>query len=153
MQYITHREFNSKTISGNKTFHRGALLELRDMMLYYNNEPICVARSYNGKQHFARNDDGHGLERGDITYAIAYGDRVKTWEETITTKDEETGEEKTETITQQARFTPEEVEMIETEYPEFDRDPRSGILLFSDEFFTADIEKLREFAKKLDIEV
>jgi hypothetical protein len=130
MNYITHHDYTGNSLSGIVSFHRGDILNLVDNMLYHNGHQICVARSYNGKKHFARNDDGNGLERGDITHAIAYGERGKKG----------------------GRFTPEEIAMIERDYPQFDH-TANGVLLFSDEFFTADIETLRELAGKLDISV
>ncbi|WP_295156295.1 hypothetical protein [Selenomonas sp. AE3005] len=152
MQYITHKDVSSKTLSGNKTIKRGEILELReDMILYYQNAAICVARSYNGKQHFAINEAGNGLERGDITYAIAFADRKRTWTEEISYIDEETGEEVTETIECSGRFTPDEEKMIKSEYPQFVPEP--GSMEFSDSFFTAPISELRELAAKLDISV
>lgn len=151
MDYITHHDFKGDTLSGLIFLHRGDILTLTDGKLYYDNRLICIARSYNGKQHFARNDDGNGLERGDISYAIAYGERNRTWTEETTVIDED-GTEHKEIVEMQGRFTPEEIAMIERDYPQFDKNP-DGVLLFSDEFFTADIETLRELAGKLDIHI
>lgn len=34
-------------------------------MLFHNDRPLCVVTSENAHQHFARNDDGKGMERGN----------------------------------------------------------------------------------------
>lgn len=151
MEYITHHDFSGNSISGEVSIKRGETLIFMGITLYYKERPVCVARSYNGTTHFSRNDDGNGLERGDITYAIAYGERNRTWTEETTVIDED-GTEHKEIVEMQGRFTPEEIAMIERDYPQFDRDP-AGVLLFTDEFFMADIETLRELASRLEIEV
>ena len=35
----------------------------------------------NGLKHFAINEDGNGIERGTITYELAYGERSKSWDQ------------------------------------------------------------------------
>lgn len=152
MKYIAYRNFNDAAISGKVNILRGEELTLDNEILYYDNKPICAVGSYNGTRHFAKNDDGNGLERGDLIYAIVYADRQKTWTSEITYINED-GEKVTDVIKHSERFTPDEIELIEKQYPQFDKDPEGRALIFGNEFFTADIEVLRELANKLNIEI
>jgi hypothetical protein len=70
MQYITIKRYKCDGIGGYFNLPYGTPLEKRDNRLYYDNRPVCVARSYNAHEYFARNDDGQGLERGKLTHAI-----------------------------------------------------------------------------------
>ena len=42
----------------------------RGGIIYFDGKPVCGEESRNGITHFARDDDGHGLERGRITGEI-----------------------------------------------------------------------------------
>lgn len=130
MQYITHRTFNENSISGNVFIKRGDKLNLIGNTLYYNNKPICVARSLNGKQHFAINEDGQGLKRGELTYFIAYSNRQKQHSDGHV-----------------FRFSEDEIEMLVKDYPQWLK--QTTPILFNDNFFTANVEDLQELADKL----
>ena len=85
---------------------------------------ICRTESQVGHQNFARDDDGNGLERGVITYKIAFD----------------------------YPFTNEQLDMIREKYAEFVRDIPFGAIMFNNDFFKADIEVLRTMAEELGIE-
>lgn len=132
MQYITHKRFKHKGISGKEyNLPYNTPLTMRNQLLYYNNEPICYITSESGHKYFARNDDNNGLERGKLTYAIAYSDRRPNKNNGF-------------------RFTEEEREMLREEYPHFLQDNEEW-LLFNHDFYNADIEELRELANKLEV--
>ena len=70
-----------------------------DFIITTEGKPICYATSEAAKMHFARNDDGQGLERGRLTWAIAYSQRVRTGQNG-----------------RQQRFTEEEIELLERKW-------------------------------------
>lgn len=132
MKYVCHRSFRGKGASGKKYFiKKNKELEVAGNFITRDVEAICYTTSQVAYEHFARNDDGRGLERGDLTYRIAFSDRHPN---------EDNG----------FRFTPEEIEMLETEYDYFLlKGPDS--ILFNFEFFNADIDKLQELADRLEV--
>lgn len=132
MNYITHRRFKKTAICGKVNLRYGTpVISDGGLICKLDGEPICFATSENAKLHFARNDDGMGLERGALTYAIAYGKRkgIKGF-----------------------RFTEAEREMLAKDYPHW---LRQGVdfLLFNNDFFAAPVEELRELADRLKIKV
>ena len=132
MNYITHKRFKQKGMTGEThNLPYGTELILTNNTLYYNSTPICYSTSENGHKYFSRNDDNNGLERGKLTYAIAYSDRRPNKNNGF-------------------RFTEEEREMIREEYPHFLQDNEEW-LLFNHDFFNADIKELRELANKLEV--
>lgn len=70
MNYITHTRFKTKAICGDVNLPAMTEVELKDNMLYYQNKPLCVITSENAHNYFARNDDGLGMERGNLTQTI-----------------------------------------------------------------------------------
>ncbi len=70
MKYITHKRFKAKAICGNVNIP--ALTECEEVngMIYCDHKLICSKYSENAHQYFARNDDGNGVERGQLTRAI-----------------------------------------------------------------------------------
>lgn len=134
MDYITHKRFKQKGISG-KTYNLpyGTRLRALNGYLIFNNEPICALTSENAHIYFSRNDDGQGLERGRLTYAIAYANRKPNKDNSF-------------------RFTEEERDLLYTEYPHFLIDDNEW-LLFNHDFFNADVNELKELAKKLHIKI
>ena len=71
MQYITIKRFKRRGIGGYVNIPYGKTLELKDdVLLYYDDKPVCVARSAASHEHFTRNDDGNGLERSKLSHAI-----------------------------------------------------------------------------------
>lgn len=70
MDYITFKRTRINTISGPVNLPYGTVVECTNGVLNIDGRPICVDHSQNAYDFFARNDDGHGLERGKLTYAI-----------------------------------------------------------------------------------
>jgi len=134
MKYITHKRFKNKGLL-NKDYNLPYATEVQTMGKYiiYNNEPICLTTSYLAHQYFSRNDDNNGLERGNLTYAIAFSNRKPNKNNGF-------------------RFTEQERELLRTEYSHFLKNEDDWIL-FNHHFFNADIDELRELAKKLNIKV
>ena len=132
MDYITHRRFKQRAICGSLNLRYGTKVEEQDGLLWMDDvKPICFATSENAKLFFARNDDGMGLERGKLTYAIAYGKRKGR---------------------KGYRFNEAERNLLTEKYSHWLRQDVDTIL-FNDAFFAAPVDELRELAGKLEIKV
>lgn len=70
MKYIAHRRFKKEAICGPVNIPATTELTCEDGSIHYNGRVICYEDCENAHQFFARNDDGHGLERGKLTQAI-----------------------------------------------------------------------------------
>ena len=70
MEYIIHTDFNAKAICGEVNLPKGTVCQERNGFICYNGKPLCVNRSENAFKHFARNDDGNGLKRGELIQTI-----------------------------------------------------------------------------------
>lgn len=71
MTYTTIKRYRRKGIGGDFNIPWGTALERRDDgILYHDNRPVCVARSYASHEHFCRDDDGNGAARGKLSHAI-----------------------------------------------------------------------------------
>lgn len=135
MEYITHTRFDGKSLQGEiALIRRGDKLERRGDLLFYKDKPICIYRSLIGKQHFAINNDGKGLERGDLSYAIAYAHRVNH---------DSSGDI-------QQRFTDNEIEILVRDWREYLK-PKCDTILFNDKFFELEPEILRQIATSINI--
>lgn len=132
MQYITHTKFKGTSLDGKGVLiSRGKKLERKDNILYFENHPICIYRSECAKMHFSKDDDKHGLERGDITHKIAYSDS------------------RVEVNGRVQRFSDKQAEILSSDkWSKFLRND-CDVILFSDEFFDADIEELKELQSEL----
>lgn len=76
-QYVAFRKFNFKALCGDTyQIPRGTKVTSRDgQIIAPNGQPICNIHSERGQQFFAWDGDGQGLQRGDLTYAIAHAAR------------------------------------------------------------------------------
>ncbi len=129
----SHTRYSGKDMNGEDILiMRGQGLERSDDILYYGNKPVCIYRSLIGKMYFARNDNGLGLERGKLTYAMAYAPRIRY-----------SGE-------RQQRFTDEEIEILQTKWPEYLK-PDTDMLLFNDSFFEETPDVLKQIATSINI--
>jgi len=128
MDYIVHRRLRRTAICGDVNLPYGTVLEEAEGYLYYDGMPICAARSQTAKEYIAWNGDGRGLERGKLTYAIAFRGADRPG----------------------CRFDPKQREIICEKYSRYLR-PEHDVILFNDEFFMADIEALTEMARDLHI--
>lgn len=135
MKYITHNRFKKLAACGETlNIPYGTELDTAgDFIITPDGKPICFATSENAKMHFARNDDGQGLERGRLTWAIAYSQRVRHG-----------------AGGQQHRFTDEEIELLEREWAHFLRQD-VDVILFNENFFAAAVPELKQLADALHI--
>lgn len=116
MEYIIHTDFNEKAICGEVNLPKGAVCQERNGFIYYNGKPLCVNRSENALRHFARNDDGNGLRRGELIQTIksTLRDNEELWD----------------------RVCNDEVCVL------YDRNTNGDTWLWSFEFYNADISTL-----------
>ena len=137
MIYVTHNRFKKLAACGETlNIPYGTELETAgEFIITGEGKPVCFATSENAKMHFARNDDGMGLERGKLTWAIAYSPRVR--------KDENG---------RQQRFTDQEIELLERKWAHFLRQDVE-VILFNEDFFAAEVPELKELADALHIKV
>ena len=72
MEFITFKRFKGLALCGERLnlSYGTELFTDGDLLITLDGKPICYCTSENAKQHFARNDDGHGLERGRLTMGI-----------------------------------------------------------------------------------
>lgn len=133
MKYITHHRFKGLSICGKQlNLPYGTELDtIGDFLITKEQQPVCYKTSENAKIHFAVNDDGHGLERGALTYAIAYSNRHAK---------------------NGFRFSDNEQEILERDWSHFLRHD-VDTFLFNEDFFAADPMKLQELADILQIKV
>ena len=128
MKYITHNRFKKLAACGEAVnIPYGTEMETAgDFIITTEGKPICYATSEAAKMHFARNDDGQGLERGKLTWAIAYSQRARTGPNG-----------------RQQRFTEEEIELLERKWAHFLRQDVE-VILFNEDFFAAAVPELKE---------
>lgn len=138
-KFICHRDYTGVIAGGNKkeySFHRGEEYDtIGPFIATKDSIGICFTSSQIGHQHFAINDDGMGLRRGDLTHAIAFADRER--------------EDENHHV---FRFTKEEQEIIYKDWKHFLKEDL-GVILFNHRFFTASIEELEAFAKAIHISI
>ena len=133
MKYITHHRFKGIAMNGMKVNIRyGTELELKKgFIIAPDGTPICYPTSENAHLYFSRNNDGHGLERGLLTYAIAYSNR---------------------NAGKGFRFSGQEIDMLTKYWARFLRQDCEYVL-FNQNFFDADVQELRALASALKIKI
>lgn len=132
MQYITHRRFHKMAACGEEmNIPYNSTFDTIAGFIASESKTICRTKSIDAYMYFARNDDGNGIERGKLTYDIAYADRNVKRDDGY-----------------HYRFTDEEIEMLVKEYPHFLK-KTGDYILFNYDFFNAEIEELRELHKKI----
>ena len=70
MEYIVYKPFVGKAICGEVSLSSGTVCQYADGYILYNGQPLCVVTSENAHQHFAKNSDGNGMERGQLIQNI-----------------------------------------------------------------------------------
>lgn len=137
MKYVTHHRFKELALCGERlNIPCGTELHTEGYILISpEGKAVCYWTSENAKKHFARNDDGRGLERGALTYAIAYSNR-----------------ERYSADGRRQRFGDDEIEMLEREWGHFLRQDVE-VILFNEDFFAAEPEELQKLADELKIKV
>lgn len=131
MKYVTHHRFKELALCGERlNIPYGTELDTEGYSIVMpDGRAVCYSTSENAKKHFARNDDGRGLERGDLTYAIAYSRRD---------------------VGNGFRFSEEEAEILTRDWGHFLR-PDVDVILFNEDFFAAEPEELQKLAAALKI--
>ena len=137
MRYVTFRRYvDDNTLCGHRlNLSYGTPVHTiddsgSDMLLTEQNEAVCMARSQDGCTHFARDDDGRGLERGAYTYAIAHASRQGN---------------------DGFRFTADEIGILVRDWSHWLL-PGNAIC-FNDDFYRGDVSDLRALARSLGITV
>lgn len=138
MKYITHHRFKGIAACGeHMNIPYGTELDTAgDCIITPEGKAVCFKTSENAKLHFSRNDDGRGLERGALTWAIAYSERRRESRSGMGIY----------------RFSDEEREMLEKDWPHFLRED-CDFILFNERFFAAPVEELQKLAEALHIKV
>ena len=70
MEYVCFRRFKGNAICGEVNIPKASLLYIDNDYLIYNADVICANSSQNCYEYFARNDDGNGIVRGELTQKI-----------------------------------------------------------------------------------
>lgn len=136
MDYIVHHRFRNKGICGQLNLPYGTeLTVIGGFISLPDGRRICYPTSENAHRYFARNDDGRGLERGKLTYAIAYSNRKKLNNDG-----------------HYYRLSDEEREILRRDWAHFLL-PYDDVVLFNHDFFNADVSELHRLADALHIKV
>ena len=129
MEYIVHHRLKGISICGEVNLPYGTKLYSSGKFIYGSSGTICAIDSEQGHKYIARNDDGMGLRRGELTYAIAYKPMGKG-----------------------SRFSPSQISTIVSKYARYIRED-CEYLIFNSKFFAASIDDLEYMAKDLGLEV
>lgn len=125
MKYITHTRFKGKALCGDVNLPAMTECEAYKNLIVHDGKPICFTTCENAHQHFARNDDGQGMERGRLTKAI---------QKTLAKRDEQ----------YQARWDKVWADAVCQKYR---REDYTDYWLWNQEFFGAEIKDLRHIAE------
>ena len=136
MEYICHHRFKGITAgAGEMNIPFGSKFQtIGKFIATPDAKGICYITSDAAYRHFARNDDGKGLKRGALTYAIAYAKRERKHKDGHV-----------------FRLSEGEIEMLMRDYPHFLKDTET--ILFNHVFFNAEINELQELAAALGIKI
>ncbi len=131
MKYIAHRRYRGPAADGQRVnIPYGTEFEtIGDFIATPQGRGICFANSDVAQRYFACNDDGRGLERGALTYAIAFSSRGGG-----------------------PRFTDSEIELLRQRWNHWLRQDEETVI-FNEAFFAAKPENLRQLADALNIKV
>jgi len=133
--YICTRTYHGNTEAGHRAHIRvGERLSCIAGRIARHNASVCIVTSYVAHQYFACDDDGRGMERGALTYAIAFEPREREHDDGYI-----------------YRFSQDELDMLCAEYPQWLK--QQAPLLFNHDFFQADVDELRKLAERLGIKV
>lgn len=137
MKYVVHHRYKGPDASGRAMNipYSSEYETIGDFIATPEGRGICFTTSEIAHQYFAVNDDGRGLERGALTYAIAYSRRERKWSDGSF-----------------HRFSEAEAEMLVYSWGHWLRQDADTIL-FNNDFFAAQPEDLRRLADALNIKV
>lgn len=136
MRYVVHRRCREMGAAGQQlNLSYGSVFEtIGHIIATPEGKGICFVTSDTAHKYFARDDDGHGLRRGRLTYAIAWSDRVRL------------------VHGRRQRFTEAEIAMLERDWARF-LVPDAPVVLFNHEFFNAEVDELEQLARALKIKI
>lgn len=130
MEYICHKQYKKTGASGIEyNFPYRKKLQNIGQFIAYENAAVCTVTSDDAFRHFARNDDGNGLERGKLTYDIAYAPKKPNKDNGF-------------------RFTDKQAKMLKRYYKKYLMN--TDVILFNEAFFNADIEDLQKIKVRLE---
>lgn len=145
-EFIVHREFTTAVSINNQPIGENYVYAPRGTKAYYFEDNglitledytyICDYASEFAQLHLCRNDDGYGLMRGKLTYAIAYADRSRIHSDGVV-----------------SRFSEAEIDEILNNWKHFIHEENKDTILFKSDFFNADINDLKKLAKLIHIRV
>ena len=137
-KFIVHREYEGKNINGEEIkLVRGTELELSGEYIAYHGNPVCSIFSEVFKHHIAGNDDGRGLLRGKLTYAIAYANRQRILDDGII-----------------SRFSDYEASQLTDNWSQYLISDTTEVIIFSHAFFNeAPISDLKQIALMLQLKL
>lgn len=135
MKYIAHRRFRGKAICGELNLPAMTEVECENGVIFCGKRIICSDHSENAHQFFARNDDGHGMERGRLTQAI-----MKTLAKR-SGRDDEAYQERWDRVWADPVCQP------------YKSDKHADYWLWNHEFFNAGIDVLRHIAELVGAKV
>lgn len=70
MNYIVYKRFKTKAICGDVNIPALTEIEQIGSYLFHQEKALCVVTSENAHTYFMRNDDGNGIERGELIESI-----------------------------------------------------------------------------------
>lgn len=70
MTYVVNKRFKGKCICGDVNLPYGTKCNVLNGCIVYNGKMICYVTSQNAYDYFSRDDDGKGLERGNLIHTI-----------------------------------------------------------------------------------
>ncbi len=71
MEYLVYCRFRGRALCGEVNLPAGTVVDCTEEgLLFYRGKPLCLAESENAHLHFARNDDGQGWLRGQLSSGI-----------------------------------------------------------------------------------
>ena len=124
MNYIVHTRFKGNALCGEVNLPAMTECTLEESTICYEGHLLCYVKSDNAHKHFARNDDGNGMERGKLTQAI---------QQRLAKRDAQ----------HQARW---DKVWEDSACQKYKRTDHADFWLWSHEFFNAPIEDLRHIA-------
>lgn len=135
MKYIAHRRLKRNTICGYVNIPAMTEVECENGEIICSKGVVCCEDCDMSHQYFARNDDGHGMERGRLTQSI-----MKTLGERYG-RDDEAYQRRWDKVWNDPACQP------------YKREDDDEYWLWNHDFFNADIDVLRHIAKLVGAKV
>lgn len=132
MNFIVFKDYKGKLMDSSEVeIPRGTpCMCINNIVMTESGKPMALRYSYNGTRHYCRNDDGKGLERGDLINLIAFED-IKHGNN--------------------CRFSDDDIEVLITKWRDYLREETMPVILFNNKFFEAEVKTLREMASDLKL--